>query len=117
MKEGVRSRATSTRPAATSIPVTSAPLQAAATASDTILSLNNIEVIYDHVVLVLKGVSLTVPRQGIVAILGASMPPWLWPTTSTFAEPVRVRTWSTKAPNEATDFSTAPRPPTRVSPT
>ena len=46
--------------------------QAAATASDTILSLNNIEVIYDHVVLVLKGVSLTVPRQGIVAILGAN---------------------------------------------
>jgi branched-chain amino acid transport system ATP-binding protein len=45
---------------------------AAATASDTILSLNNIEVIYDHVVLVLKGVSLTVPRQGIVAILGAN---------------------------------------------
>ena len=44
----------------------------AATASDTILSLNNIEVIYDHVVLVLKGVSLTVPRQGIVAILGAN---------------------------------------------
>ncbi len=44
----------------------------AATASDTILSLNNIEVIYDHVVLVLKGVSLTVPRAGIVAILGAN---------------------------------------------
>ena len=46
--------------------------QVAATASDTILSLNNIEVIYDHVVLVLKGVSLTVPRAGIVAILGAN---------------------------------------------
>ena len=45
---------------------------AATTASDTILSLNNIEVIYDHVVLVLKGVSLTVPRAGIVAILGAN---------------------------------------------
>ena len=45
---------------------------AAAAASDTILSLNNIEVIYDHVVLVLKGVSLTVPRKGIVAILGAN---------------------------------------------
>ena len=42
------------------------------TATDTILSLNNIEVIYDHVVLVLKGVSLTVPRKGIVAILGAN---------------------------------------------
>lgn len=43
-----------------------------APASDTILSLNNIEVIYDHVILVLKGVSLQVPRQGIVAILGAN---------------------------------------------
>ncbi|MGP9821149.1 ABC transporter ATP-binding protein [Salinarimonas sp. NSM] len=37
-----------------------------------ILSVNNIEVIYDHVILVLKGVSLTVPKQGIVAILGAN---------------------------------------------
>lgn len=41
-------------------------------ASDTILSVNNIEVIYDHVILVLKGVSLTVPKGGIVAILGAN---------------------------------------------
>jgi branched-chain amino acid transport system ATP-binding protein len=41
-------------------------------AADTILSLNNIEVIYDHVILVLKGVSLQVPRKGIVAILGAN---------------------------------------------
>jgi branched-chain amino acid transport system ATP-binding protein len=41
-------------------------------ASDNILSLNNIEVIYDHVILVLKGVSLHVPRKGIVAILGAN---------------------------------------------
>lgn len=45
---------------------------APAAATDTILSLNNIEVIYDHVILVLKGVSLTVPRKGIVAILGAN---------------------------------------------
>jgi branched-chain amino acid transport system ATP-binding protein len=37
-----------------------------------ILSVNNIEVIYDHVILVLKGVSLAVPRGGIVAILGAN---------------------------------------------
>jgi branched-chain amino acid transport system ATP-binding protein len=37
-----------------------------------ILSVNNIEVIYDHVILVLKGVSLTVPMGGIVAILGAN---------------------------------------------
>ncbi|MCD6733661.1 MAG: ABC transporter ATP-binding protein [Burkholderiaceae bacterium] len=36
------------------------------------LSLNNIEVIYDHVILVLKGVSLEVPAGGIVALLGAN---------------------------------------------
>src|SRR3954454_21716431 len=37
-----------------------------------ILEVNNIEVIYDHVILVLKGVSLSVPRGGIVALLGAN---------------------------------------------
>jgi len=37
-----------------------------------ILSVNNIEVVYDHVILVLKGVSLTVPEGGIVALLGAN---------------------------------------------
>jgi branched-chain amino acid transport system ATP-binding protein len=37
-----------------------------------ILALNNVEVIYDHVILVLKGVSLTVPAGGIVALLGAN---------------------------------------------
>ena len=36
------------------------------------LLVNNIEVIYDHVILVLKGVSLEVPEQGIVALLGAN---------------------------------------------
>lgn len=36
------------------------------------LSVNNIEVIYDHVILVLKGVSLEVPQGGIVALLGAN---------------------------------------------
>ena len=36
------------------------------------LSVNNIEVIYDHVILVLKGVSLDVPEEGIVALLGAN---------------------------------------------
>ena len=41
-------------------------------APETILSVNNIEVIYDHVILVLKGVSLEVPRGGIVALLGAN---------------------------------------------
>ena len=37
-----------------------------------ILAVKNIEVIYDHVILVLKGVSLEVPAGGIVAILGAN---------------------------------------------
>ncbi len=50
--------------------------QAAAAAnsapSKTILTVNNIEVIYDHVILVLKGVSLDVPEGGIVALLGAN---------------------------------------------
>ncbi len=36
------------------------------------LLVNNIEVIYDHVILVLKGVSLEVPEGGIVALLGAN---------------------------------------------
>ena len=37
-----------------------------------LLAVNNIEVIYDHVILVLKGVSLEVARGGIVALLGAN---------------------------------------------
>jgi branched-chain amino acid transport system ATP-binding protein len=37
-----------------------------------LLAVNNIEVIYDHVILVLKGVSLRVPEGGIVALLGAN---------------------------------------------
>ena len=37
-----------------------------------ILALNNVEVVYDHVILVLKGVSLSVPRGAIVALLGAN---------------------------------------------
>ena len=36
------------------------------------LEINNIEVIYDHVILVLKGVSLTVDKDGGVALLGAN---------------------------------------------
>ena len=46
-----------------------APDQAA---PEPILIVNNVEVIYDHVILVLKGVSLEVPRGSIVAILGAN---------------------------------------------
>jgi branched-chain amino acid transport system ATP-binding protein len=45
---------------------------AQAAAPDRILRVNNIEVIYDHVILVLKGVSLEVPKGGVVALLGAN---------------------------------------------
>ncbi len=37
-----------------------------------LLAVNNVEVIYDHVILVLKGVSLQVPDGDIVALLGAN---------------------------------------------
>ncbi|TNF22337.1 MAG: ABC transporter ATP-binding protein [Rhodobacteraceae bacterium] len=50
-------------------------LDAAATTARTeeaLLEVNNIEVIYNHVILVLKGVSLTVPRGGITALLGGN---------------------------------------------
>ena len=40
--------------------------------ADALLRVNNIEVIYDHVILVLKGVSLEVPEGGVVALLGAN---------------------------------------------
>jgi len=44
----------------------------AATAEPDLLSVTNIEVIYNHVVLVLKGVSLSVPKGGITALLGGN---------------------------------------------
>ena len=37
-----------------------------------LVTVSNVEVIYDHVILVLKGVSLRVPEGGIVALLGAN---------------------------------------------
>ena len=40
--------------------------------SESLLLVNNIEVIYDHVILVLKGVSLEVMKGGVVALLGAN---------------------------------------------
>ena len=40
--------------------------------SQPLLSVNGIEVIYNHVILVLKGVSLTVPAGGVVALLGSN---------------------------------------------
>jgi branched-chain amino acid transport system ATP-binding protein len=48
-----------------------APSVAAAGAAP-LLTVNGIEVIYNHVILVLKGVSLSVPKGGIVALLGAN---------------------------------------------
>ena len=39
---------------------------------ETLISVNNIEVIYNHVILVLKGVSMTVPKGGITALLGGN---------------------------------------------
>ena len=46
--------------------------QTNAATADSYLNINNIEVIYDHVILVLKGVSLQVPKGKIVALLGAN---------------------------------------------
>ncbi|MGE8671006.1 MAG: ABC transporter ATP-binding protein [Achromobacter mucicolens] len=45
---------------------------AAAGAPPVLLDVNGIEVIYNHVILVLKGVSLQVPEGRIVALLGAN---------------------------------------------
>jgi branched-chain amino acid transport system ATP-binding protein len=45
---------------------------AAAAAATPILAVKNIEVIYDHVILVLRGVSLEVPQGGVVALLGGN---------------------------------------------
>ncbi|MQA22139.1 ABC transporter ATP-binding protein [Rugamonas rivuli] len=52
--------------------MTIAASTAAAPAAAPYLSVNNVEVIYDHVILVLKGVSLQVPQGKIVALLGAN---------------------------------------------
>jgi branched-chain amino acid transport system ATP-binding protein len=49
-----------------------APVQGHQMTTMPYLSVNNIEVIYDHVILVLKGVSLQVPQGKIVALLGAN---------------------------------------------
>jgi branched-chain amino acid transport system ATP-binding protein len=49
-----------------------ASLPTATQAAAALLRVNNIEVIYNHVILVLKGVSLDVPDGGIVALLGAN---------------------------------------------
>jgi branched-chain amino acid transport system ATP-binding protein len=45
---------------------------AAPPASTALLSINNVEVVYDDIVLVLRGLSLEVPKGSIVALLGAN---------------------------------------------
>jgi len=45
---------------------------AATIPDDALLEVSNIEVIYNHVILVLKGVSLAVPKGGITALLGGN---------------------------------------------
>ncbi|TYB77546.1 ABC transporter ATP-binding protein [Maritimibacter fusiformis] len=47
-------------------------LDAGQTETEALLEVNNIEVIYNHVILVLKGVSLNVPKGGITALLGGN---------------------------------------------
>ncbi len=60
----------SAQPAAGATRASQGPAPAPANAP--LLAVNNIEVIYNHVILVLKGVSLSVPEGGIVALLGAN---------------------------------------------
>src|ERR1700712_5812383 len=48
------------------------PAPAATTAPAPLLSVRNIEVVYDDVILVLRGLSLDVPKGAIVALLGAN---------------------------------------------
>ncbi len=53
-------------------PAAALPPQAPAASAAPMLTVNGIEVIYNHVILVLKGVSLEVPEGGVVALLGAN---------------------------------------------
>lgn len=57
--------------AGTPLPVAGSP-PVTAGAAQTLLTVNNIEVVYQDVILVLKGVSLTVPKGQIVALLGTN---------------------------------------------
>jgi branched-chain amino acid transport system ATP-binding protein len=58
--------------AAALLPPSAGAAVAVTPASPPILSVNNIEVVYNRVILVLKGVSLAVPKGEIVALLGAN---------------------------------------------
>ena len=52
--------------------LTQGPEAPTASNAKPLLQVQNIEVIYDHVILVLRGVSLQVPQGGIVTLLGAN---------------------------------------------
>ena len=52
--------------------MTGAAARAATDTAEALLEVNNVEVIYNHVILVLKGVSLSVPKGGITALLGGN---------------------------------------------
>ncbi len=56
----------------TTAPYLQAATSGAAATPNIVLNVNGIEVIYNHVILVLKGVSLQVPQGGIVALLGGN---------------------------------------------
>jgi branched-chain amino acid transport system ATP-binding protein len=68
----VQANTNATPEAAATPPPPSVAERMSAGATPTILALNNIEVVYNHVILVLKGVSLSVPQGRIVALLGAN---------------------------------------------
>ena len=53
-------------------PLQTSPISTASPAAAPLVEVNGIEVIYNHVILVLKGVSLQVPHQSIVALLGGN---------------------------------------------
>ena len=59
-------------PSATPLIRMDAQMLDAGKTEDALLEVNNIEVIYNHVILVLKGVSLSVPKGGITALLGGN---------------------------------------------
>ena len=59
---------TTTDPNPVPNPVTPSP----SPASDDILTLRNVEVVYNEISLAVRGVSLTVPKNSVIALLGAN---------------------------------------------